>query len=1112
MGDKKKLALLLGQAEEPYQREFIKGVTKQAARYGLVTCIFSMFIKYQNSKEREIGDSNIYNLINFDEFAGVIILSDTIQTPGVEKEIEERVKNWFDGPVVCVDTDSPYFYSFWTDGSTAVYDLISHLIEVHGYKDIAYLTGRRNHIHSIKRLEAYKQSMADHGLTIRDDRVFYGDFWYTSGKGCAEMLARDRDKLPQAIACANDCMAIGFAEEIQKHGFRIPEDIAIVGYGSTDEGILSPKQLTSTMIPSRYYGEFAVDAISKLRKGEEIPEPAPDTELYLGESCGCDASIPLPTQKRDTWMSNDSEEGYYSIHNTMMEDLLACDTIEEFFRTVYEHIYYLRGVQHLEICLNEQWISDDYLIENEFPEKGYSKSMINVLSFDSENQTLCRIGTDRHFETSKLLPEVHGSTLFAPLFFEEKSFGYVAISLDFTKGGCDEAFRLWVNALSRGLEAYRRLVVSSALMSQVDKLESLKYKPSSSGLRQDKLSDEEIQEMNEVGKILDENLLVYHFQPIVNAVDGEIYSYEALMRSNSERKIPPLQIIKCADMLGRLADVEKATFLNVLNFVNDNPDQFEDKKVFINSIPGLSLDYNDFVKIEEILKKSSGKAVVELTEQAELGDRELDELKTQYRRLGIGLAVDDYGTGYSNVGNLLRYMPDIVKIDRSLLSEIQTNAQKQHFVREIIEFCHANKIMALAEGVETKEELGTVIRLGADLIQGYYVARPSAEVLQSVDANVKMEIARYHREREDGSSESTYVAGRTNRVSVNSLMKENKTTIIVGAKDATFRDLTIIGTPNTDTDLHIEVLEGYDGRVTLENVTLKSKKLRPCIHMAENSEMTLVLEGENVFKGGGILVPEGSNLSIEGDGNLKILVSGADIFAIGNAADKGHGRIEFFQDGEIYIDAKGQNTIGIGSGLGGITKITKGKYILIVNGDEGVGIGSFKGEQPIEIHDCDMMIDSTFFKGVCIGNVEGNTDMDISRSLVRCKGGGKRVSLLGSIDGEKAKLNLHDLNMKFKIAADYSTGMGSLSGSSDIKIDTAGLDYNGMGREALVFGGFNENVNIDIYNVATEIDLSSDNGKITNALKENISEKYRNSTIIINGQKIVDDSNLNEES
>ena len=118
--------------------------------------------------------------------------------------------------------------------------------------------------------------------------------------------------------------------------------------------------------------------------------------------------------------------------------------------------------------------------------------------------------------------------------------------------------------------------------------------------------------------------------------------------------------------------------------------------------------------------------------------------------MGIRIAVDDYGSGYSNVSNLLRYMPNYVKIDRSLLSDIQNSPKKRHFVREIIQFCHDNDIMALAEGIETAEELHTVILLGADLIQGYYTARPAPEIIDSIPHDIKQMIIRYHQEHEDG--------------------------------------------------------------------------------------------------------------------------------------------------------------------------------------------------------------------------------------------------------------------------------------------------------------------------------------------------------------------------
>ena len=142
-----------------------------------------------------------------------------------------------------------------------------------------------------------------------------------------------------------------------------------------------------------------------------------------------------------------------------------------------------------------------------------------------------------------------------------------------------------------------------------------------------------------------------------------------------------------------------------------------------------------------------------MTEQAELGDMALYDIKEMYSHMNIRIAVDDYGTGYSNVHNILRYMPNYVKIDRSLLSGIEKDRKKRHFVREIIEFCHDNSIMSLAEGVETTEELRTVIRLGVDLVQGYYTARPSAEIMDVIPYDIRREIKQYRREREEGKDE-----------------------------------------------------------------------------------------------------------------------------------------------------------------------------------------------------------------------------------------------------------------------------------------------------------------------------------------------------------------------
>ena len=152
---------------------------------------------------------------------------------------------------------------------------------------------------------------------------------------------------------------------------------------------------------------------------------------------------------------------------------------------------------------------------------------------------------------------------------------------------------------------------------------------------------------------------------------------------------------------------------------------------------------SDMKMLEDYVGTMPGSIVVELTEQSEISDEELKKMKSIYERIGIETAVDDYGTGYSNVSNLLRYTPDYVKIDRALLSGIQESPQKQHFVKDVIEFAHNNNIMALAEGVETREELKTVIMLGADLVQGYYLAYPDKEMIQAIDALIAGEVRQY---------------------------------------------------------------------------------------------------------------------------------------------------------------------------------------------------------------------------------------------------------------------------------------------------------------------------------------------------------------------------------
>ena len=138
---------------------------------------------------------------------------------------------------------------------------------------------------------------------------------------------------------------------------------------------------------------------------------------------------------------------------------------------------------------------------------------------------------------------------------------------------------------------------------------------------------------------------------------------------------------------------------------------------------------------------------MEYTEQSEFTDEALSKCKEDYARLGVEIALDDYGSGYSNANNLLRYTPRYVKVDHMLINDISNNAQKRHFVKSIIDYAGKNDILVLAEGVETLEELKTVIELGVDLIQGFYTGRPAADPPAQIHEDVAAQIRRSYRNR-----------------------------------------------------------------------------------------------------------------------------------------------------------------------------------------------------------------------------------------------------------------------------------------------------------------------------------------------------------------------------
>ena len=345
---------------------------------------------------------------------------------------------------------------------------------------------------------------------------------------------------------------------------------------------------------------------------------------------------------------------------------------------------------------------------------------------------------------------------------------------------------------------------------------------------------------------------------------------------------------------------------------------FEERKLFINSIPSQLLKAEDFNNIVSDFGELLEKTVIEFTEHTDVSDDALDCMRGRLKRTRMGLAIDDYGTGYSNTANLMRYSPDFVKLDRSLIADIDQKPQMQSLVASIIDFVHSTGGMALAEGVETFGEIRTMINLSVDLLQGYYVSRPKPVLLNEISDTVREEIVKINLEAQ-GSIKRVYRTSDGDTLDLSKLALEKYTEILVeGGK------VTLTGEKDRFVRLPVVVKQDAECEIFLHNVYIETDMDVNVITVSEGSRARIICEGESVFSKGSVAVAETGSLRISGLGSLSVLADSQNCFAIGNAHDAAFGSILIDMSGKLWISVNGVNGIGIGGGRNGSVEIVGG--------------------------------------------------------------------------------------------------------------------------------------------------------------------------------------------
>ncbi len=230
-----------------------------------------------------------------------------------------------------------------------------------------------------------------------------------------------------------------------------------------------------------------------------------------------------------------------------------------------------------------------------------------------------------------------------------------------------------------------------------------------------------------VKKAINNSKIISYFQPIVNNRTKEIQKYESLVRlvDENEEIVSPFLFLETA---------KKAKYYyQITNMVLENSFAALKRTDMDISMNISVLDIERRLtreKIFELLKANSSqlhRIVFELLEDEEVKDFEL--IRTfikEVKSMGVKIAIDDFGSGYSNFERLLNYQPDILKIDGGLVKNIETDAFSLNVVETIVAFAKKQNIELIAEYVENENIYNILKRLGVEYSQGYYFGKPEA--------------------------------------------------------------------------------------------------------------------------------------------------------------------------------------------------------------------------------------------------------------------------------------------------------------------------------------------------------------------------------------------------
>ncbi|HEY5962292.1 MAG TPA: substrate-binding domain-containing protein [Polyangiaceae bacterium] len=292
VGRRPTLGLFVDWLEDDYQSAVLCGVTDAARQQDAnVLCFAGGGL--ESPGRFGIRRNRTFTLASSKNIDALIVIAGILGNHIGPEGVSEFLRRFGDMPKVSIAVPLQGMPGVLVDNARGMRDAIEHLIVQHGYRRIAFIRGPEVNEEAERRFRVYREVLAAHGLPYDPALVTFGDFHRHSGLVAVHrLLGLGRQRI-EAIVSASDYMALGAIDGLEAVGYRVPMDIAVIGFDDVDEARFASPPLTTVRQPLYEQGLQAANIACAMLRGVHVEGHVTlHTELVLRRSCGCFSQTP----------------------------------------------------------------------------------------------------------------------------------------------------------------------------------------------------------------------------------------------------------------------------------------------------------------------------------------------------------------------------------------------------------------------------------------------------------------------------------------------------------------------------------------------------------------------------------------------------------------------------------------------------------------------------------------------------------------------------------------------------------------------------------------------------------------------------------------------------